>query len=114
MAMPLMEGVPARDTESWLKQIVSIVATRPEGLKRTIFELQAVDWRKPSDEPDRRIPTEMLAHQMCLLVHLGAQNFGYYPDDFIKEHPDTVRLHRDFSLQSSRLPPGIASRPCGS
>ena len=100
MAMPLMEAVPADDAEAWLKRLVAVVATRPLGLKRTIFELQAVDWRKHQDESDRKIPTATLGHEMHLLSELGALNFGYYPDDFIEDHPDAKRLHRDFSLQS--------------
>lgn len=100
MAMPLMEGVPARDAEAWLRRLVTVVATRPLGLKRTIFELQAVDWRKHQDEPDRKVPTATLGHEMRLLSGLGALNFGYYPDDFIADHPVAARLHRDFSLQS--------------
>jgi biofilm PGA synthesis lipoprotein PgaB len=99
MAMPLMEDVPPRDAEAWLRRIVATVATRPLGLKRTIFELQAVDWRKHSDEPDRKIPTEILGHEMRLLAGLGALNFGYYPDDFVADQPVAKRLHRDFSLQ---------------
>jgi hypothetical protein len=37
---------------------------------------------------------------MRLLLRLGALNFGYYPDDFLIDHPNQGRLHRDFSLQS--------------
>ncbi len=99
MAMPLMEEVPARDAEAWLRQLVATVASRPLGLKRTIFELQAVDWRKRPGESDRKIPTETLGRQMRLLAGLGALNFGYYPDDFVADQPDAKRLHRDFSLQ---------------
>jgi poly-beta-1,6-N-acetyl-D-glucosamine N-deacetylase len=100
MAMPLMEAVPARDAQAWLKRLIAVVATRPLGLKRTIFELQAVDWRKHQDEPDHKIPTATLGREMHLLSELGALNFGYYPDDFVTDHPDAKRLHRDFSLQS--------------
>jgi biofilm PGA synthesis lipoprotein PgaB len=100
MAMPLMEGVPPPDAEAWLQRMVGAVAARPRGLKRTIFELQSVDWRKQRDEPDRQISTGMLGREMRLLSRLGALNFGYYPDDFIGNHPVAARLHRDFSLQS--------------
>jgi poly-beta-1,6-N-acetyl-D-glucosamine N-deacetylase len=99
MAMPLMEEVPPKDAEAWLKRMVAVVATRPLGLRRTIFELQAVDWRKHQDEPDRKIPTATLGREMRLLSEIGAVNFGYYPDDFVEDHPAAARLHRDFSLQ---------------
>jgi biofilm PGA synthesis lipoprotein PgaB len=100
MAMPLMENVAPDDADAWLRRLVASVATRPQGLKRTIFELQSVDWRKRADEKDMKVPTETLSRQMRLLLRLGALNFGYYPDDFITGHPDERRLHRDFSLQS--------------
>jgi biofilm PGA synthesis lipoprotein PgaB len=83
-----------------LRRLVASVATRPQGLKRTIFELQSVDWRKRADEKNMKVPTETLSRQMRLLLRLGALNFGYYPDDFITGHPDERLLHRDFSLQS--------------
>jgi len=100
MAMPAMEGVPAGEAEAWLRRLVAAVATRPHGLKRTIFELQAVDWGTGPKDKHAKIPTETLARQMRLLLSLGALNFGYYPDDFVTGHPDERRLHRDFSLQS--------------
>ena len=100
MAMPAMENVPAAEGQSWLRSLVAAVALHPEGLKRTIFELQAVDWRDRAGGGARRIPTETLAEQMRLLTRLGALNFGYYPDDFATGHPDAGKLHRDFSLQS--------------
>ncbi len=100
MAMPAMEKVPARDADAWLQRLVALVATRPHGLKRTIFELQAVDWRREPGGKHAAIPTATLARQMRLLSRLGALNFGYYPDDFIAGHPNEHTLHRDFSLQT--------------
>ncbi|MCA3264152.1 MAG: poly-beta-1,6-N-acetyl-D-glucosamine N-deacetylase PgaB [Telmatospirillum sp.] len=100
MAMPQLENVPVADAEPWLAALVAAVARHPEGLKRTIFELQAVDWRKRGGTEDPRIPTAVLARQMRELTGAGALNFGYYPDDFVADHPDIRVLHRDFSLQS--------------
>jgi biofilm PGA synthesis lipoprotein PgaB len=100
MAMPAMENVPARESDTWLRRLVSSVASRPQGLKRTIFELQTVDWRIPAAAGGSTISAETLARQMRLLLRLGALNFGYYPDDFIAGHPDEHLLHQAFSLQS--------------
>jgi poly-beta-1,6-N-acetyl-D-glucosamine N-deacetylase len=100
MAMPQLENVPDAQSEAWLAALVAAVARHPDGLKRTIFELQAVDWRKRGGNEDPRIPTAVLARQMRQLTGLGALNFGYYPDDFVVDHPDIRVLHRDFSLQS--------------
>ena len=100
MAMPSMEKVALRDAETWLRRLVATVATRPLGLKRSIFELQAVDWRNTPGGKDTPIPTETLVRQMRLFLRLGALNFGYYPDDFITGQPDAHLLHAAFSLQS--------------
>ncbi len=100
MAMPAMENVPARNSEAWLRRLVAAVATRPQGLKRTIFELQSVDWRNQSAGNDSKIPAATLVAQMRLLLRLGALNFGYYPDDFVADLPDQHTLHPAFSLQS--------------
>jgi biofilm PGA synthesis lipoprotein PgaB len=100
MAMPYMENVPAGEADAWLRRLVDRAARAPGGLERTVFELQAVDWRAKNGDADRRIPTETLAGQMRLLARLGARNYGYYPDDFIAGHPDAAQLHRELSLQS--------------
>jgi biofilm PGA synthesis lipoprotein PgaB len=100
MAMPYMENVPAGEADAWLRRLVERASRRPGGLARTVFELQAVDWRVAGDAAARRIPTETLAGQMRLLARFGARNYGYYPDDFIGGHPDAAALHRALSLQS--------------
>ncbi len=94
MAMPYMEN--ARHPERWLRRLVQSVAGHPEGLQRTVFELQSVDWRKGG----KPLPSETLARQMRLLQSLGALNYGYYPDDFPAGHPRTEVLHGAFSLQT--------------
>jgi biofilm PGA synthesis lipoprotein PgaB len=100
MTMPLLEDVPPWDVESWLRQIVGAVSARPLGLKRTIFELQAIDWRRHRDEPDRNVSTETLGQELRLLSDLGVPNFGYYPNNFVEDHPVATRLLRDFFRQS--------------
>jgi len=100
MAMPALENVETGQADAWLRRLVAAVATRPQGLERTIFELQAVDWREATAGRDGDIPTQNLEQQMRLLLRLGALNFGYYPDDFTTDHPDEELLHRSFSLQS--------------
>jgi biofilm PGA synthesis lipoprotein PgaB len=97
-AMPDMENIPSGDQDEWMNKLVSLVAQRPEGLKHTVFELQAVDWHIKNK--DRAIPVEKLGGQMNLLAKRGAMNFGYYPDDFIANVPDADALHKDFSLQT--------------
>lgn len=100
MAMPYMENVDEDDADEWFTNIVEKVAARPNGLRRTVFELQAVDWRKTQNGEDRAIPTATLGKHIRLLQRKGALNIGYYPDDFVANHPDPKELHKDFSLQN--------------
>lgn len=94
MAMPYLEG--AQKPEQWLQGLVDAAKRYPHGLERTIFELQSVDWRDHS----KTVPASTLVQQMRLLQRLGAVNFGYYPDDFIGNHPQAKALHRGISLQT--------------
>lgn len=105
MAMPYMENVDEDDADEWFTKMVEKVAARPEGLRRTVFELQAVDWRKTQEGEDRAIPTSTLGKHIRLLQRKGALNIGYYPDDFVQNHPNATELHKDFSLQSYRYNP---------
>ena len=100
MAMPRMENVPEREAMGWLGKLVAQARQRPGGLKRTLFELQSVDWRKGADDPARDIASDEMAAQMRFLERQGALNFGYYPDDFLRDHPEAKRLHPVMSLQS--------------
>ena len=50
--------VPAGQELAWLDRIVDAVARRrPDALDRTVFELQAVDWRTGPGRPSRRPST---------------------------------------------------------
>jgi biofilm PGA synthesis lipoprotein PgaB len=100
MAMPLMEGIPRKDAQAWLGRLVAQAKARPIGLKRTLFELQSVDWNRRSLATGHNLPTEDLAAQMRFLERQGALNFGYYPDDFLHDHPRAELIHPVMSLQS--------------
>ncbi|CNE40314.1 outer membrane N-deacetylase [Yersinia nurmii] len=91
MAMPLMEGVPMSKSDEWLANMVKTVAKRPGALDKTVFELQALNWKKA--EGQEEISGAVLADWMRQLQLNGAQNFGYYPDNFITSEPslETIR-----------------------
>lgn len=93
-AMPFMEGA-ADHHEQWMESLILKVAEHPHGLSRTVFELQAKDWR-----PDHLTPmsNEIMAKQMQQLLKHGAYNFGYYPDDPIIGHPDVRVIAPYFAL----------------
>lgn len=93
MAMPLMEG--AENPGAWLDALVRKVSEHPGALRKTVFELQSKDWNTRE-----RVPTQTLAEQMNRLQRLGAVNFGYYPDDFLADHPGLAGIKPAISLQS--------------
>jgi len=93
MAMPLMEG--AAKPGAWLDALVRKVSEHPGALKKTVFELQSMDWNTRE-----RVPTRTLAEQMNRLQRQGAVNFGYYPDDFLADHPGLAGIKPAISLQS--------------
>lgn len=84
MAMPLMESVPDGQDREWLARLVQEVRKRPHGLNRTIFELQAMDWRSLPATP---VPNTVLQQWIEALQWQGVRHFGYYPDDFHNDQP---------------------------
>lgn len=94
MAMPFMEG--ASEPLPWLKQLVETVTAQPRGLEKSVFELQAVDWR----DGNQPIDSALLAEEMRLLQVRGAVNFGYYPDDFLQDQPRFDVIRPNFSLRT--------------
>ena len=90
MAMPLMEKVAPEQSGAWLEKLVVPFKSRPDSLKRTVFELQARDW---ASKPAADLDAAVLADWMGRLKRQGATSFGYYPDNFLENSPDlkTVR-----------------------
>lgn len=96
MAMPQLEW--AADEETFYEQLIQEVSLRPDGLERTIFELQTIDWRSKE-----RISTTSLSTRMRWLQSHGVRNIGYYPDDFVAGHPELAELRRGLSLSDEIL-----------
>jgi len=93
MAMPYMEN--ADNPKEWMEHLVAEVKTRPEGLRKSLFELQTLDWRDQT-----QVDTEELVEWMQNLQVHKAINFGYYPDDFHQDHPKIEKVHVGISKQS--------------
>lgn len=93
MAMPYLEN--AKRPKPWLRNLERQVATVPDGLQRTVFELQAEDWRTK-----KPVPTRTLAGQMRLLQRNGALHLAYYPDDYVKDNPKLKQLTPAFSASA--------------
>lgn len=98
MAMPYMEQVS--DQDKFFTDMVNRVKSYPNGIKKTVFELQAQNWR--TAQP---VPSEEMANTIKSLYGQGVMHVGYYPDDPIKDHPKTDVLRDVFAIKSSRLVP---------
>ena len=90
MAMPFMEG--AKDDRSWLKKLAQ-KAQRVEGAKeKVVFELQSFDWRKKEPVESKRLKAQMRSLELA-----GVLQYGYYPDDFLHDHPKLEELYPQMS-----------------
>lgn len=89
-AMPLLEH--AEKPQAWLQSLIDKIATHPQGLQKTIFELQTVDWKK-----HQPIPTAAFIEHARLLEKNGAKHIGYYPDNYRVDHPNRQALEQLFN-----------------
>jgi biofilm PGA synthesis lipoprotein PgaB len=83
----------AADPSKWLTELVQKTAQFPNGLDKMVFELQAVDWRKPLD-----VPMPVFSAQFQLLKKLGAKHIGYYPDNLYHDQPKLEELKQFFPV----------------
>jgi len=81
MAMPQLDQ--QWDRIGWYKNLVAKVLAEPGAIDHTLFEFATQNWRtkKPIDVGD--INDRIRAVQAA-----GARHIGYYPDDFLHNHPD--------------------------
>lgn len=98
MAMPYMEQAPNHD--QFYRNIVKHVKRFPNGMKKTVFELQTVNWRN-----NEKIPSVEMVTTIQSLYRQGVMHVAYYPDDPIQDHPDTEELRQVFGLKSEDLVP---------
>ena len=98
MAMPYMEKVD--QPEQFYSNILNRLKKYPNGIKKSVMELQAVNWRN-----DQKIPSEEMTATIKSLYQQGAMHIAYYPDDPIKDHPDVKQMHDAFAQKSSQLVP---------
>ena len=99
MAMPMLEG--AASAGIFYNDLVAAVNKRPDAFKRTVFQLQTVDWRD-GHEP---VSSAELSDQMRQLQSQGVRNIAYYPDDFLKNHPSFDSLMQGMSLSDHPVVP---------
>lgn len=94
MAMPYMEGQPGQaQADAWLRALARRALATPDGVRKTLFELQARDWR----EGGGPLPDATLERQWLLLKRMGIRHFAYYPDDFVNDQPGVPVLRNMLS-----------------
>lgn len=90
MAMPYMEQ--AENPDEWLRELARRSLAQVSA-KQLVFELQTQDWRTQTP-----VSSEELARWVRLLREEGIQHIGYYPDDFLQNHPNLSVLRPAFSI----------------
>lgn len=95
MAMPYMEKAPDH-RQFYLDLIVQAKKYDPD-LSRTIFELQTTNWINQT-----QIASTEIANTVELLRQNGVRHIGYYPDDFVHQHPNIDVIKPAFSVDDSR------------
>lgn len=99
MAMPLMEN--AENPQDFLTALVNTAKRTKNGLAKTVFELQARDWRTK-----KALPADDLILHMQTLNKAGALHTGYYPDDFLKNQPEIEAIRPYISSRVFPYLPG--------
>ncbi len=96
-AMPYMEQ--AADPISFYHDLVERVKAYPDGLRKTVFELQTTNWRT-----NKPISDQELADTIRRLYSWGVRNIAYYPDDLYNNHPDPAILRPALDNKLGPLP----------
>ncbi|NNH87911.1 poly-beta-1,6-N-acetyl-D-glucosamine N-deacetylase PgaB [Acinetobacter sp. ANC 4279] len=91
MAMPYMEE--ADDHQQFYLDLIHQSKKYDPKLDRTIFELQAVNWKN-----NQKLSTQEIIETIQFLEKHGVKHIGYYPDDFVNEHPQPSRLKSAFLI----------------
>ena len=90
MAMPYMEE--ADNPNEWLRALARRSLAQVNA-NQLVFELQTQDWRTQTP-----IPSAEIAEWVRLLREEGIKHIGYYPDDFIQNHPEISVIKPVFSI----------------
>jgi poly-beta-1,6-N-acetyl-D-glucosamine N-deacetylase len=98
MAMPQLDK--QRDTAGWYRDLVERVASVPNALDHTLFELATRSWRN-HDQP---MTEAQLSDRIELLQAAGVRHIGYYPDDFIQNQPRLEAIRPSISIADYPYP----------
>jgi biofilm PGA synthesis lipoprotein PgaB len=90
MVYPQMEEI--KHPLVWLREMVNKAKKYPEWLKKTVFKLQAYNWRR-----DTWIKDRILLKEMREILITGGRHIAYYPDNFLLDKPMAKKIRREMS-----------------
>ncbi len=93
MAYPRMEGV--KNPAKWLKELAGRAKDVPQGLEKTVFKLQAYDWRK-----EEWIDDGELLEEMKDILSEGGRHLAYYPDSYHDDKPALEKVKLEMSTKT--------------
>ncbi len=93
MAYPEMEKVG--DASQWLQDLVGKAKVYPQGLEKTIFKIQAYDWKREEWIKDR-----VLLEEMRDVLASGGRHLAYYPDNVWKNKPELKTIKLEMSSKT--------------
>jgi biofilm PGA synthesis lipoprotein PgaB len=82
-----------RKMSQGLTELIVAATHYPEGLKKLVIELPAVNW-----QTREKTLSPVFIEQLELLKKLGVHHIGYYPDDVYLDQPRLLDLQKHFSL----------------
>ena len=90
MAYPEMLDI--KNPEQWLLKIVHTATAHPDGLEKTMFELQAYNWDRA-----RWIDSGDLQTRLRAMAAAGARHLTYFPDNPALDRPRAKDLRKAMS-----------------
>ncbi len=98
MAYPAMEGI--KNPSEWLSEMVQSVKKCDEGIEKTVFKLQAYDWKSK-----RWIGDAVLCEQLREVLASGGRHLAYYPDNFWQDRPSLKTIKIEMSTETFPFAP---------
>ena len=93
MAYPQMEEI--KKPSPWLKKLVLKAKEFPRGTEKTIFKIQAYDWRNKTWLND-----VFLLEELRDILSAGGRHIAYYPDDLWVDRPTLKAIKLEMSTQN--------------
>ena len=93
MSYPQMEN--ADNPLAWLRDMTRKVAGYPQGPDKTVFKLQAFDWKEK-----QWVDSSQLLAEMRAVLAAGGRHLAYYPDNFWVKKPQMDVIQYEMSTQT--------------